>query len=106
MTYQVIADVLARDTIDVAADVGDAELNDDVHHDGDVAETGVHVDDGDGAVARPAEGGREVRRDRGFADAALGPEHRNDGAAGRRRGGVAAEASAPALFLLEDRVDG
>jgi streptomycin 6-kinase len=48
MADQVVADGVAVHLFDMPRQVGDALLHGDIHHDGDIAEACVHVDQRDG----------------------------------------------------------
>ena len=104
--HEEVADLVAVQLVDTARHVGDARLDRHIHHDRDVAEAGVHVEQADVRAGHLRQRRRQVRRDRRLADPALRPEDRDDRPASRRLARLAGVAHPLALFLLQDAVNG
>ena len=99
-------DGLAVQLVDTLAQVRDAVLHRHVHHDGNVAETRVHVHQANVGVRDAHKRRGEIRGHRRLADTALGAEDGDDRATGRCIAQHAIRLLASALFLLQNTVDG
>src|SRR3989337_529657 len=83
-----------------------AALYRDVHEDGDIAEPGVQVHQGDRLASLLDDGGGQVGRDGCLANSALGAEHREHGAAGYGLIRLAGDPRPLSLLLSEHTLDG